>query len=113
MRGRATQSGHLLARKGEVRRLQQSLRPASATPSSATSAAAPPPHPPPPPPDAPAFYGNPLEGFEAGTVSVEIDRKLTLVDTLGGRPVGMMANQPLSPVARWRRPGHLAWRCPA
>jgi len=43
--------------------------------------------PPPPPPDAPAFYGNPFEGFEAGTVSVEIDRKLTLVDTLGGRPV--------------------------
>lgn len=35
----------------------------------------------------PAFYGNPFEGFEAGTVSVEIDRKLTLVDTLGGRPV--------------------------
>lgn len=40
MRGRATQSGHLLARKGEVRRLQQSLRPASATPSSATTAGA-------------------------------------------------------------------------
>ena len=40
-----------------------------------------------PPPDAPAFYGSPFEGFEAGTVSVEIDRKLTLVDTLGGRPV--------------------------
>ena len=39
------------------------------------------------PPDAPAFYGSPFEGFEAGTVSVEIDRKLTLVDTLGGRPV--------------------------
>lgn len=40
-----------------------------------------------PPPDSPAFYGNPFEGFDAGTVSVEIDRKLTLVDTLGGRPV--------------------------
>lgn len=38
------------------------------------------------PPDAPAFYGNPFEGFDAGSVSVEIDRKLTLVETMGGRP---------------------------